>query len=146
MSMSDHKHVLEVGIAPARRVEVFTGAGRRRDWSADQKAAIVAESYVGEVSVCEVARRHGLTSSQLFAWRREARKRAAASGVERPALFVPAVVDPAPKPEPAAKRRDRARGREPAVELEIDGVAVRIGAGADATTIMAVISALKASR
>src|SRR3954466_12322722 len=29
----------------ARRIEVFTGAGRRRNWPADEKAAIVAESY-----------------------------------------------------------------------------------------------------
>jgi hypothetical protein len=28
---------------PARRIEVFTGAGRRRRWSAEEKAAIVAE-------------------------------------------------------------------------------------------------------
>ena len=31
---------------PTRRIEVFTGAGRRRAWSADQKAAIVADSFV----------------------------------------------------------------------------------------------------
>jgi len=28
----------------ARPLEVFTGAGRRRNWPADEKAAIVAES------------------------------------------------------------------------------------------------------
>jgi transposase len=32
---------------PARRLEIFTGAGRRRTWSAVQKAAIVAESVDG---------------------------------------------------------------------------------------------------
>ena len=32
---------------PARRLEIFTGAGRRRSWSAEQKAAIVAESLAG---------------------------------------------------------------------------------------------------
>jgi transposase len=30
---------------PVRRLEVFTGAGRRRRWTAEQKARIVAESY-----------------------------------------------------------------------------------------------------
>jgi transposase len=29
-----------------RRIEVFTGAGRRRNWSPEEKAAIIAESYV----------------------------------------------------------------------------------------------------
>jgi len=31
---------------PVRRIEVFTGAGRRRSWSPEEKAAIIAESYV----------------------------------------------------------------------------------------------------
>jgi len=36
--------VLKPVSEPVRRLEIFTGAGRRRAWSADQKAAIVAES------------------------------------------------------------------------------------------------------
>src|SRR6476619_1701875 len=50
----------------ARRIEVFTGAVRRRNWPADEKAAIVAESYAPGRTVCSVARRHGLTPAQLF--------------------------------------------------------------------------------
>jgi transposase len=41
MSISEHKLMPE----PVRRMEVFTGAGRRRSWSAAEKAAIIAESY-----------------------------------------------------------------------------------------------------
>ena len=55
----------------AWRVEVFTGAGRRRRWSAEAKAQIVAESYA--TSVGEVADRYGLAKTQLFTWRRDAR-------------------------------------------------------------------------
>jgi transposase len=40
----------------------------------------------------------------------------------------------------------RRRATEAAVELEIDGVAVKIGRGADAGTITAVIGALRAPR
>src|SRR3954454_18954814 len=58
----------------ARRLEVFTGAGRRRTWPADEKAAIVAESYAPGRTVCGVARRHGLTPAQLFTWGRLARR------------------------------------------------------------------------
>jgi len=58
---------------PVRRIEVFTGAGRRRNWSAEEKATIIAESYVEGETVCAVARRHGLTPQQLFTWRRLAR-------------------------------------------------------------------------
>jgi Transposase len=42
-----------------RRLEVFTGAGRRRNRPAEQKARIVAESYESGEMVCAVARRHG---------------------------------------------------------------------------------------
>jgi transposase len=60
---------------PARRAEVFTGAGRRRAWSAEQKRQIVADSFESGETVSAVARRHGLTPQQLFGWRRSARRR-----------------------------------------------------------------------
>jgi transposase len=123
----------------ARRIQLFTGAGRRRAWTSDEKAAIVAESYAGGASVCEIARRRGLTPTQLFTWRREARKRAAHDGEPAP-LSVPAVIETAASREPVARRRVCSPRRTPAVELEIDGVA----SGADDATIAAVIQALKA--
>ena len=42
-----------------RRLEVFTGSGRRRRWTAEQKVRIVAESYDGGESICAVARGTG---------------------------------------------------------------------------------------
>ena len=56
MSISEHKHVSEAD-APAWRIEIFTGA-RRRTCSAEEKAAIAAESQESGVRVCQVARRH----------------------------------------------------------------------------------------
>jgi transposase len=85
MSISEHKHMPE----PVRRIEVFTGAGRRRSWSAAEKAGIIAESYGTGETVCAVARRHGLTPQQLFAGRRLARR----SALLPPPMFVPAVVE-----------------------------------------------------
>ena len=70
-----------------RRFEVFMGEGRRRWFSASEKAAIVAESCEDGVSVCGVARRHGLRSTQLFTCRREARARL--NVAPEPPLFVP---------------------------------------------------------
>jgi transposase len=55
---------------PARRVEIFTGAGRRRIWSAAEKARIVAESLLPGTNVSALARAHGLTPAQIFRWRR----------------------------------------------------------------------------
>jgi transposase len=144
MLISDTKAMSKADRGTARRIELFTGAGHRRIWSADEKAAIIAESYAGVESVCAAARRHGLTPTQLFTWRREARRRAATK--DEPALFVPAVIETIEREEPAGKRRSCAPRRAAAIELEIDGVVARIAPGADATTIAAVIEALKASR
>ena len=52
------------------RVEVITSVQRRRRWSAEEKAAIVQETYAPGMSVSLVARRHGIAPNQLFTWRR----------------------------------------------------------------------------
>ena len=134
MSISDHKHMPE----RVRRIEVFTGAGRRRSWSPEDKAAIIAESYVAGETVCAVARRHGLTPQQLFTWRRLARD----TGQVEPPSFVPALAEVS---APAVTKRPRQRRSSGAasIELEIDGVVVRVGPGAQASTVAAVIRALK---
>ena len=67
MSIAGHKHMSEGDVVRARRIEVFTGAGRRRAWTPDEKAAIVAESFDPSTSVSQVARNHGLTPTQLDA-------------------------------------------------------------------------------
>ncbi len=133
---------------PVRRLEIFTGAGRRRDWSAEEKARIVAESYDVGGTVCAVARRHALSPQQLFTWRRLARQAKAQVATPEP-FFVPAVVAPV-RPEQESKRSPQAKKRKAArdaglIELEIDGIAMRVGRGADAKTVAAVIRALKAS-
>ena len=71
--MSDTELLPKSKMEPARRLEVFTGAGRRRAWTAEQKAQIVAESYDSGETVSAVARRYGLTAQQVFGWRRKAR-------------------------------------------------------------------------
>src|SRR6266513_3359217 len=125
MLISEHKHMPE----PVRCIEVFTGAGRRRSWSGEEKASIIAESYGAGETVCAVARRHGLTPQQLFAWRRLARR----SGSVLPTMFVPAVVETKQPELPAVAippRRGRRRSKADGIELEIAGVEVRVGADA----------------
>lgn len=120
-----------------RRIEVITGVGGRRQWTADDKARILGETLEPGAIVSVVARRHGLTPQQLFGWRREARKLSEESGPK----FVPAVIE-----EPSRKQRKRRQSSAPAsIELEIAGVRVRIGNGVKASTVSAVIRALKAN-
>ena len=138
----------------ARRFEVFTGAGKRRDWSDAQKASIVAECWPGGERVSAVARRHALDPSQIYGWRKDLARRCKDHGLAVPVAreqqspaFVPAVIAPDATPEPAPVRSRRRRRAEPAqIELEVGGALVRIGSGADPDTIAAVITALRASR
>jgi transposase len=126
----------------ARRIEVFTGAGRRRSWSGEEKARIIAESYGEGETVSSVARRHGLTSSQLFWWRRVARQ-ARAEG--EPVAFAPVVVEAAKARRCgiAAKSGAMSNTRGAVIEIVLGPVLVRISNGADAETLSAVLAAIR---
>jgi transposase len=52
------------------RVEVITGVARRRRFSTEQKLAVVTETMQPGMSISYVARRHGLSPSLVFRWRR----------------------------------------------------------------------------
>ena len=107
--MSTLDHTLKPEPTAVRRLEVITGTGRRRRFSADDKARIIEETLVAGAVVSEVARRHGLSPQQLFGWRRQARQPAVA-GTDAAPQFVPAVVETA-LPE-SSMRRQRKRTRQ----------------------------------
>jgi transposase len=90
-----------VSSKPLQRFEVYTGAGRRRSFTTEEKLALVAQ-MAGCENISELARRHQLRPSQLFTWRRELRYAAeAATPRALPptgSMFVPAVIDQAPEP------------------------------------------------
>jgi len=135
---------------PVRRLEIFTGGGRRRKWSDEDKARIVAEIFASGDTVCSVARRHGLSPQQLFGWRRQLRESAAGHSEAEELQFVPAVVDVVVQAPAVRGRRKAPRCKsEPdagTIEVEVNGVTIRAGRGADANTIAAIVQALKASR
>ena len=138
--MSDTELLLKS--EPVRRLEVFTGAGRRRRWSREQKAQVIAESYAGGESVSAVARRHGLTAQQLFAWRRHARRwEAAANAGETALAFAPVTVDDAQAARPATKRP---AAPQAAIEIELAGTTIRVPSGVDVVTLLAVLCTVKA--
>ena len=148
-AMSRHRFVS----APARlrRIEVITGAERRRKWSAEEKAEIVAESLAEGAVVSEVARRHGLSPQQLFGWRARLRDavRGTAPSSDTPPTFVPAIVEneppsPAAPALPAAVMAMGAAGVAPAsIEIALGGVIVRVRGGADPRALTAVLKALR---
>mgnify|MGYP003382394074 FL=1 len=57
-------------ISPTARVEVITSVQRRRRWSTSEKVRLVEEAMQPGSSVSLVARRHGLSPSLLFSWKK----------------------------------------------------------------------------
>lgn len=137
---TDHNSITE----PVRRLEVFTGVGRRRTWRDEDKARIVAEIATSGDSVCAVARRHGLSPQQLFGWRRQLREAEASGSNADGPEFVPAIVHVGSSVPQRQFRRGKVEAIAGGIEIEIDGVTVRVSRGADATTLMTVLRALKA--
>ena len=123
-----------------QRLEVFTGAGRRRSWTAEQKARIVAESYESGETVSAVARRHALRAQQLFGWRRAARQASEEANTNGSA-FAPVIVE-APRPCPAAASTSRAE-QPAAIEITIGIATVRFPLGIDAAILAAVLRAVR---
>lgn len=54
-----------------RRIELISGRRRRRSWSTEEKARILAESFAEGANISEVARQYGINRSLLFTWRRQ---------------------------------------------------------------------------
>ena len=104
--MSDTELLPKSKAEPVRRLEVFTGAGRRRAWSLEQKDRIVAESYESGETVSAVARRHALTPQQLFGWRRAVRQRRDDEAGAKGSAFTAVMVEAADSDEVARAFRD----------------------------------------
>jgi transposase len=126
-----------------RRLEVFTGAGRRRSWTADQKARIGAESYGSDEPVSAVARRHALTAQQLFGWRRAARRATEEAQAKGPSAFARVVVDAA-LPSVEVPIATTARAEQPAmIGITIGIATVRFPPGIDAAILAGVLRAVR---
>lgn len=106
------------------RLEIID-SGRRRRFSKEMKLQIVAESH-SEPGLCATtARRHGISRSQLYEWRRLARAWqldvASPVGDFIPALVVPEM-EPATGSLPNAGRMEvvSANGRRVIVNRDVD--------------------------
>jgi transposase len=125
-----------------RRIEVLTGPGRRRKWSEDAKARIVAEPAEPGARVTEVARRWQVSPQQVFDWRREARKALASAAAAVEPSFVPVMPElPAIRPESASSPARPGAS----IEVKLAGAVLRIPPGTDAELLTAVLRAIRAS-
>jgi transposase len=137
------------------KAEILIGPERRRRWSADEKARIVAEATVPDARVADIARRHGVSRSLIYTWRREANQGSPGDGVGAalPEL-VPVVVSGAGS-EPASpeaaweKRRTCSSGMakpDSVIEIALPGdVRMTVRGRVEERTLRAVLGALRSA-
>jgi transposase len=125
----------EDSFAVQRLAVVHTG--RRRRWTPAEKLRIVEESFRGHRQVSATARRHDISPSLLFSWRKafreECRGHTEVIGFA-PALIVADQVQP---------RRDGAPGGRMEI-VTATGQRILVGADVDARALARVVAALEA--
>ena len=125
-----------------RRIELITGTERRRRWSDEERAQILAESFEPGANISAVARRHGVSGGLLHCWRKQARALAREGASSDAPTFVPVTIADAG----CAVGVETETESVPAtrmIEIETLGALVRVPTGADARTLSVVLTALR---
>ena len=143
----DLKYALKV--SRSMRVEILANGKRRRHWSPDDRTRIVGETSAAGAKVSDVARKHGISPSLIFAWRREARAKElgepAAPGLVPVHFAAPcptAALQRAPAEEPPRSARSAAK-KTGLIEIDLgDGKRVRVDAEVDADALGRVLDVL----
>ena len=115
-----------------QRLEVVN-TGRRRRWTLAEKQRIVEESFQGHRQVSATARRHDISPSLLFSWRKSL-----CEG-DQAGCFVPAVVVPQ---QALPAEHGTVAGRMEIVTAT--GQRIIVGADVDAAALARVVVALEA--
>jgi len=121
------------------RMEIRTGVGRRRRWTAQEKGRIVAETLNAGVPVAEIARRHDMSSQHLFNWIRAAKEDRLVLPAEEGAAFVPVVASAT-----EMRKAPNAAASTP-IEIGIRDFVVRAVPGIDMRLLIDVLRAVKAA-
>lgn len=129
---------------------------RRRQWTAEEKAALLAEVEAEGGRVSAVARRHWISTSLLYNWRSAWKAASAArEGAIRPAEFVQlGVVNDAsghngPMLMSAGAARQRGTGlalaeRVGVIEIDLpDGIRVRVDSSVNERALRRVLAAVR---
>lgn len=128
----------------AERVEIVTRGEGRRSYTPDEKVRLVAETLRPGASVQAVSRRHGVCSSLLHRWRRDARAEARGPGGAVPRLLPVRLAAPevAAAAEPSGKPAD---GGAPPIEIVLrNGRVLRVSPATDPAVLARLALALEA--
>ena len=146
--------------ARRQRIEVITRGERRRSWTAEQKREIAAESLEPGASAIVVARKHRISTGQLYTWRQQLLRDAVGSaGTAAPSFarvdVVPMLARAETAAPPPAEPATPAPPIEPAtplppaqpdgrIEIVLSrGVSVRVDAKVDGAALRRVLAALE---
>jgi transposase len=128
-------------------IEIFTHDARR-DWPAEVKRSIVMESFTGELTPSELARKHAITTGQLYTWRREFLAAYAAAQAAQPVTqFARVDVEPLPSVKrsapPAPAKTTATRQAKGTIEVSLaNGAMIRVDGQVDSETLRQVLQAL----
>jgi transposase len=131
-------------------MEIINGVERRRHWRVEEKLRIVAETERPGVCFADVARRHEVSRSVLWSWRKQVR--AGTLAAEPAPVFMPVQValeplplltepQAAPTPVPISNASASDAGR---IEITLpDGTMLRVGEEIGAVALRRVLTALR---
>jgi transposase len=135
-------------------MELITRGERRRRWTVEQKQTIAADSRTPGASPTDVARLHGISTGQLYTWRRALIAAQPAAAARTPGWF--ARVDVAPRTAKQTASGTALAASAPAVAvgatarppdlIEItlpDGTTLRVDAQIDPGALRRVLAAVR---
>ena len=131
-------------------IEVLVRADRRRSWTTEQKREIVAESLGSGLTSADVARKHGISTGQLYTWRRQMVSRQSAVSTHPGPRFTSVELS-MPTEVSSASSVPAARNGPPTptrpdglIEIVLPGgVSVRVDAQVDGRALRRVLGALE---
>ena len=127
------------------RVEIVTRGERRRSYTPEEKAQLLAETAAPGARVLEVAQRHGIAPSLLHRWRREAEGRPPRKAARPVPRFVPLLVDATAGASTPSMTGSAEGVAGAAIEVVLrSGRVLRVGATVDAATVARLATALEA--
>lgn len=135
-------------------VDILGPSDRRRIWSAEEKAVLLAEVDAEGGKVRLVARRHGVSESLLYNWRSARKAAAVAIGASEDVEFIPVgvvegkvprkpVLLAPPDPEPAQQPLP-ADGKPGSIEIALpNGTRISVDASVNEKALSRVLRAMK---
>ena len=132
-------------------MEIISGVERRRQWRVEDKLRIVAEAERPGACFAEVGRRHEVSRSVLWSWRKQVRSGALVAE-EMPSFMLVQIVPertsmavpPSAGIPPSPPATDPADTRDDRIEIVLpDGTAVRVPWTIGTTALRRVLAVLR---